>query len=198
MNLSKKMKNTGMDDRSIMELCHARDESALQYIMEKYDKYLMVVAGNFLVNREDRIECLNDAYYRFWTGTLPKKPELLKTCLSKCVREAAVDLYRRDHRKKRIHSEYTLSIEELSEIISDSGNDPQKIIEKKELAAAIGRFLATRPKVKRVIFVMRYYYMDSVSDIVKHTGFTRSKVTVTLSRELKSLRDFLNREGYIT
>ncbi len=186
-----------MDDSSILRLCQARDESVLPALMEKNDAYLMKIARNFLSDNEDCRECLNDAYYRFWKGKPPGRSDLIRPALVKHVREAAIDIYRKNHRNKRISSEFSISLEELSEIIPDSTYDPLNIVEIKELASSINQFLSERPRWVRTIMIMRYYYADSISNIVAKTGYSRSKVTVTLSRERKKLADHLRKEGFI-
>ena len=42
----------------------------------------------------------------------------------------------------------------------------------------------------------RYWFMDSVSEIAKESGFGLSKVKMSLSRTREQLKLFLEQEGY--
>ena len=62
---------------------------------------------------------------------------------------------------------------------------------------AINRFLGTLPKKKRILFVRRYFYLDSIDEIVRRLGVTESYATVTLMRIRKKLRAQLEKEGLL-
>ena len=62
---------------------------------------------------------------------------------------------------------------------------------------AINRFLETLPKKKRILFVRRYFYLDSIDEIVRRLGVTESYATVTLMRIRKKLRAQLEKEGLL-
>lgn len=60
----------------------------------------------------------------------------------------------------------------------------------------INGFLAALPSEKRIIFLRRYWYLDSVADIANRCGLSRSKVKTTLYRCREQLRSYLEKEGY--
>ena len=68
---------------------------------------------------------------------------------------------------------------------------------KQELGEKISRFLKNQSKEKRVIFVRRYFYMDSISEICKRLAVSESKVKSVLFRVRNDLRKYLIREGYV-
>lgn len=104
-----------MDDRKIVELYFARDESAIRETEKKYSSYLFVTALNILNSREDSSECVNDTYFKAWNAMPPHDPPVLKYFLGKITRELSVDRLRMRFSGKRIGSEYELSLEELEE-----------------------------------------------------------------------------------
>ena len=63
-----------------------------------------------------------------------------------------------------------------------------------ELGEYINEFLSTLPREKRLVFVGRYWYSDSISDIAKKTGFSQSKVKTMLHRMREDLREFIDRK----
>ena len=184
-----------MDDGKIMELFFARDEQALSAAAEKYEHYLFTIAMNVLSDRQDSEECVNDTWLRAWESIPPNHPKSLQAFLSTLVRDRAIDIWRRKHRDKRIGSEYELSLSELSEAIPGH-SDVEKAVESAELSELIGSFLRKAGRDVRNVFLLRYYYHDSVRDIAAATGFSTAKVKVLLHRTRLKLRKELEKEGY--
>ena len=70
-----------------------------------------------------------------------------------------------------------------------------RINEPKELGKLLDLFLESLPKDSRLIFLRRYWYVDSVPEIAARYGMTESKVKMQLSRTKEKLRLFLEQEG---
>ena len=51
------------------------------------------------------------------------------------------------------------------------------------------------PKETRMIFVRRYWYFYTISEIAAEYGFGESKVKMVLSRTRKKLKVYLEKEG---
>ena len=66
----------------------------------------------------------------------------------------------------------------------------------KELGQSINRFLLTQPKRDRDLFLGRYYYVYSVSEMAKCHGLKEDHVRTILSRMRQKLRLWLEKEGY--
>ena len=185
-----------MDDREIIRLYFDRDMHAIEETSSKYRNYCTSVAVNILGSHEDAEECLNDALHSVWNSIPPQKPENLRTYIGKIVRNLSFDRYRKTNAKKRGGGETSVVLDELSEIVS--GKDtPETEIDKKELAGEISRFLGEMSKEKRSIFVMRYWYSMSVSDIAKKAGKSENSVSVILNRLRNSLKTYLVERGYV-
>ena len=69
--------------------------------------------------------------------------------------------------------------------------------EENELAAAIDRFLYSKPKLNRNIFVRRYYHLYAIRDIADTYGMSESKVASLLFRMRNELKRFLEKEGIV-
>ena len=65
---------------------------------------------------------------------------------------------------------------------------------RKELAASLNRFLGELTVQERYVFVRRYWYLDSLADIAKNTGFSGSKVASMLYRLRGRLKKQLIKE----
>ena len=141
-----------MQDEAIVEMFWKRDESALNEAQIKYQSYISKIAVNILADIEDAREIVNETLFRAWNSIPPQRPSMLKTYLGKIARELSIDLYRSSRRKKRISSELTVSLEELGDIISDSGDSD---FDSKVLGETIDRYLHTLSSESRTAFVQR-------------------------------------------
>ena len=83
--------------------------------------------------------------------------------------------------------------EEMENCIPDIVHERQ--MEAKELGRLLDLFLEGLPKDSRLIFLRRYWYVDSVPEIAARYGMTESKVKMQLSRTKEKLRSFLEQEG---
>lgn len=182
-----------MQDEIIIELFWKRDESALRETECKYKSYLSKVAYNILADIEDARETVNEALLRAWNSIPPQKPSALRIYLGKLTRELAIDVYRTKHRKKRIASELTVSLEELGDI---AASDSESDLDLKLLGETIERYLKTVSEEARTAFVQRYYFADTVREIAARQNASESKIKSLLFRTRAGLKDYLIKEGY--
>ena len=75
-------------------------------------------------------------------------------------------------------------------------NDVESYVDGVEIGRVISTFLRKQPKEKRIIFMHRYYYCDTVLSIAKRFGYSESKVKIMLYRMRKDLRVYLTKDGY--
>ncbi len=144
---------------------------------------------------EDAKECVNDAYLKAWRLIPPNEPnEYLSSFLSKIVRNTAFDRLKEKNAEKR-RSELLPITDELAECLPDAA-DTEKAITEKELFSVVNRYLHSKTKTKRNIFIRRYYFADSVEEISRRFGISESKVKVELYRMRNELKKELNKEGY--
>ena len=184
-----------MNDARIVQLYFDRDEQAISLTAEKYGKYCTSIAKNILGNHEDAEECVNDTYLNTWNAIPPKRPEILSTFLGKIVRNLAFNKYNHNTADKRGGGELPAVLDELSDCVSGI-DDVGQAYEYKELLAAINDFLSTLPAGKRNIFICRYWYTDSISDIAARFDMTCSAVSMTLNRLRTKLHNYLIERGY--
>lgn len=184
-----------MEDEKILQLYLDRNELAIHESAEKYGAYCRAVAVNILGDPDDAEECVNDTWFKAWNAIPPARPADLRTYLGKISRNLAFDKYRTERRDKRGSGEEALLLDELEEIVSGREDAASPLLEK-ELLDEIRRFLERQTKEKRVMFVRRYWYADSVSAIADRLGTSENRVSVTLNRLRKKLKDHLNQRGY--
>lgn len=184
-----------MDDAKIVQLYWERDEQAIPATADKYGNYCTSIAMNILDSLEDAEECVNDTYWSAWNSIPPHRPSILSAYLGKITRNLSIKRYKRNTADKRGGGQATVVLDEIAEFVSDAGSVEQEI-DYKELVKAIDRFLDRLPADKRNIFVCRYWYFDSISDIANRFGITENNVSVTLNRLRLKLHNYLLERGF--
>ena len=184
-----------MEDDRIVQLFWDRDESAITQTDYKYGNYCTAIAKNILGNMEDAQECVNDTYMNAWNSMPDHRPKMLSTYLGKITRNLSFNRYKSNHAEKRGGSEISSVLDELSEFVSGRENVEQEI-EYRELIKAIESFLETLSPKKRSIFICRYWYSDSISDIAIQHGMRQNAVSMTLKRQRLKLKQYLIERGF--
>ena len=182
-----------MEDSRIIALLFERSEQALSALGRKYGPAVMALAGNILGNRLDAEECADDTWLGVWNTVPPQYPEHLKAYTLAITRNLALSRYHANTAQKR-NSFYDAALDELADCLA-APTDVEAEVEAKELAAAINRFLATRPKADRQMFLCRYYLADPVFLIAAKLGMKSGQVSLRLFRLREKLRKFLEKEG---
>ena len=183
-----------MDDKKIVDLYWSRSESAISETDKKYGKYCYSIAYNILTNNEETEESVSDTYMTAWKAIPPRRPSVLATFLGKITRNLAIDRWRERVATKRGGGEVTLALEELEDCVAGLQNVEMEY-ERKELIRAYVKFLDALPVAERRVFLLRYWYVDSVEAIAEKFGFSQSKVKTMLYRTRAKLRKQLAEEG---
>lgn len=183
-----------MEDSRIVELYWARNEEALTVTAGKYGNYCHKIAYNILFSEEDSQECVNDTYLSAWNSMPTARPTLLGAFLASITRNLALDKYRHDHAKRRGDGTVEIALDELLEVAG--GGSTEEEVDKNLLVSALNEFLKELNKETRVIFVKRYFYLDTIEAIGKELGLTEGKVKTTLFRTRQKLKDYLGKEGF--
>ncbi len=184
-----------MEDTAIIGLYFSRNEEAILRTEEKYGFYCGRIAGNILRDPEDARETLSDTWLAAWNAIPPQIPKNLAAFLGKITRRIAINRLESRNAAKRGGGEVPLALEELGECIP-SGNSAEELLEAKELADFLRNFVRALPQRERRVFLLRYWYMESIQKIAECTGYSRSKIKSMLWRTRKALKAQLEKEGY--
>ncbi len=184
-----------MTDERIIELFFARSERGIEELDTKYGATCHRIAQNILGNKEDAEECVNDAYLGVWNSIPPKKPSLLSAFLFKILRNLSITRYHANTAQKR-NSFYDIALDELEETISTE-ESIEKECSQKELTTTIEGFLDTLTRENRVIFVRRYWFSESYTEIAKRTGLTEKNISVRLTRIREKMKEYLSERGIL-
>ena len=184
-----------MTDTEIIGLFFERSEQAIVELAQTHGSPVRKVAYNILGNIQDTEECVNDTWLAAWNSIPPHKPSPLRTFVCRIARNLATKKYHSNVAQKR-NSQYDLALDELAECIPDS-NTVENICSAKELACIINQFLDTLSYEDRFIFMRRYWYADSLADIVQMTDMSYGAVSVRLHRTKSKLKNLLMKEGLL-
>lgn len=182
-----------MDDERIIELFFQRSEHAIDELSKKYGAVSMHTACNIVGNREDAEECVNDAYLGVWNAVPPKRPNPLLAFLLRVVRNISINRYTYNNRQKR-SDPYAECVDELSYCLT-SGETVEAHMDAKELTRQIEAFLDSLSQTNRMLFVRRYWYVDSYASLSAATGLRENTIRTRLTRMRTDLKKYLQERG---
>ncbi len=181
-----------MEDEKILDLYWSRDEQAIAMTDDAYGKKLHSLSYRILASCEDAQECVSDTYIKAWQTIPPQRPTWLYAYLAKICRfQSFGRLDWRNAQKRK--AELVQLTAEMELCIPDRA--AQDRLEYADLGEVLNRFLATLRREDRVIFLRRYWFADSVSEIAQRYAISESKVKTQLHRTRVKLRDYLHKEG---
>ena len=183
-----------MEDKQIVDLYFKRSDTAISETEKKYGHYCHYIAYRILENDEDAEEIVNDTYLKAWNTIPPNRPDSLKAYMGMISRQLSLDRYERFHAQKR-NGQTELLLDELAECIPDNDNG-EDLGESIHLRDTLNRFVWSLPEKTRNIFIRRYWYSSSISEIAEEYAMKESNVTVLLLRTRKKLKCFLYKEGF--
>ena len=181
-----------LTDQQIIALYWARNEDAIQQTDLAYGKKLHYLADKIVRNFEDAQECVSDTYLKTWETIPPTRPEYFFAYLARICRNFALGVLDWKNAAKRKGEVVTLSAE-MEACIPDPAH--QRRLEGEELGEVLNRFLENLSYENRVIFLRRYWYLDTIAEIADRYGMTQSKVKTQLHRTRAKLHSFLEKEG---
>ena len=182
-----------IDDNRIIELFFARSEDAVPALTSKYGDGCMKIAQRVLNNAQDAEECVNDAYLRIWQDIPPKRPNPLAAYVFRIVRNLSINRLERNTAKKRAGGVY-LCLDELKDCVP-SLHSVEDTVFAKELSVYIDSFIDTLNYTNRLLFVRRYWYLDSFAELSRYSGLGEGAIRTRLSRIRNDLKKYLERKG---
>lgn len=183
---------SNIDDLQIIELYFARNEHAIEETANKYGNLCFRVAKNLLFNNEDSEECVNDTYLTLWNKIPPIRPTNFTAFICRITRNLSLKKLELSNAMKR-SADAIISLSEIEATLPDyniaSG------IEDEEIGKLISAFLWSEKELNRNVFLRKYWFFDSISDIAERYSLGENNVKSMLFRTRNRLREFLRKEG---
>ena len=181
-----------MEDSKIIELFFARNEDAIKHTDDTYGRRLYQLADNIVRNGQDAEESVSDTYLKAWNTIPPRKPQYFFAYIAKICRHFALDRLDWKNAAKR-KAEVVSLTQEMEACIPDTQRDRE--LAEKELGMILDAFLRTLTPENRVVFLRRYWYVDTIAEIAARYGISESAVQMRLNRTRAKLCTYLEKEG---
>lgn len=190
-------RQTIIDDEQIIELYWQRNEIAIQETDKKYGQFLFRIAYNILHDRLDCEECQNDTYLDVWKAIPPTRPTVFPAFITKIMRRIALDRYKEKTAKRRIPSEYTVSMEDIKDTLhSNETVDSEYAAE--ELGKIISDYVRSLTDRQRYIFIDRFYLAEPVETIASDLAISVPTVYREIDKIKQGLKTYLeSNEVYV-
>ena len=181
-----------MEDSKILELFFARNEDAIRHTDDTYGRRLFALAERIVKNDQDAEDSVSDTYLRSWDTIPPQKPRYFFAYLAKICRNFALKKLDWKNAAKR-NAEVVALTEEMEMCIPDQARDRE--MEARELGMLLDRFLRTLTPENQMVFLRRYWYVDTIAEIAVRYGISESAVQMRLNRTRAKLCTYLEKEG---
>ena len=181
-------------DGEIIDLLFARSEQGLDQIQSMYGKLFIQVARNILGNEQDAEECVNDTLVKIWESIPPNRPHSLLAYALRIVRNLSLNRLESMRTQKRGGALTCIPFSELEEHLEGIAVPDES--ESKEFERIINEFLDSLPKKDAVLFIRRYWYLDSIKTLSEMSGYSENNVYQKLFVMRRKLRERLIKEGY--
>lgn len=181
-----------MNDLEIIELYFQRNEKAIIETDAKYGRLCHSIANNILNNEQDSEECVNDTYNSVWNAIPPTRPNSFMSFVCRITRNLSLKRLEAMSRKKRSVAT-VVSLDELAEVLPDESIASS--VTDGDITKAISDFLRNENEDVRNVFMRKYYFFDSVSDIAQRFRYTESRVKSMLFHTRNKLKKYLIKEG---
>lgn len=182
-----------MEDKNIIQLFEEKPEQAIEETLNKYGRYIYVIALWVTGKHEDAEECLNDSLLILWKKIPCCKPECFLAYVKKIAYRVA--LGKSDYNKAAKRNQYLEeSFDEYEQFIQ-SYNNLDTYLETKSIRNAVKCFYNSLSEEKRAVFNEKYIEGKSILQISGRYNMSESKVKMMLLRMRKELEKYLNNEN---
>ena len=180
-----------MNDSEIIMLYEQRSEEAIAETKKTYEALCRKIIGNILSSYQDTEECLNDVYLSVWNNIPPDRPDSFRAYICRIARNLAMKKYTYNKAGKRDCSKL-VPFDELDECAFY--DDKDKTGDGGRMSALISGFLRSQSYENRIIFVKRYWYYQSVSEISNELNVSENKIKSRLYRMRNKLKKLIEKE----
>lgn len=184
-----------MHDDAIIRLFLSRDERAITEVKTEYGAVCERTARNLLGDAHAAEEVVSDMLLALWRSIPPEKPRSLKAYVLGITKRCALKAYRDRTAQKRGGNIRIESLDELESCLP-SGESVENRADAKRLSAILNDWLGRLEASDRALFLKRYWFEESVSEIAKTAGQSPMWASGRLHSLRKKLKEQLEKEGF--
>lgn len=165
-----------MTDIDIIRLLWIRDEIAIEELEINYGHYCRQISWEIVQNREDVSECLNDTWWKTWCSIPENRPDSLRAYVARITRNLSLNKIIHNKAWKRGYGKISVIEQEVGDLIGEDAIS--RMIDRDDFVQRLNGFLEKQTRTDRMIFVLRFWYMDTPREIAKHMGL-KEKMFIT-------------------
>ena len=185
--------STTQEDALLLRHAQKGDADAFEALMVPHEKKLYALCLRMLGNREDALDCAQDAMLRIWRALNGYRGQAsFATWISRIATNACLDLLR----KRKVRPAVSLDLlTEASFLPQASGDDPHEQTEVSIRKEALARGVAALPTDLRFALVLRDVQGFSYEEVASILHVPLGTVKSRISRARRKLRVLLRPEA---
>jgi len=178
-----------LDQIAIIEACKNKNQAAFRTLMEHYAEFAYTVAFRIVNDKEEAKDLVQETFITVWDkirGFHSEKPFsnwLYRIIVNKCY-----DALRKN-KKNMVHPEQ--SQWNIPELLSH--DDPETIMDHRELAYLIRSFTRNLSRKQKMVFVLSDLQGLTHDEISEITGMLKTSVKSNLNHARKKIRFMLTK-----
>lgn len=186
----------GVREATLVQRCAARDEEACAELVAEHQRMVVQLAVNLLGNSEEALDLSQEVFLRvFRTIHRFRGHSSLRTWIYRIAVNQARNrhrFWRRRHRNDQVPLEVHVAAH--GEFKSTIGEEPDRLLEQKQLGERLQQALDRLPFNQRTAIVLREIDGLSYDDIAFSLGVAIGTVKSRLTRARQALRNDLRTE----
>ena len=180
----KRKEKADKEDILLLKRFKNGDDSAFDQIYMRWFTPIYTLLKRITNSAPDAEDITQEVFFILWRNrNIIDTAKGVKAYVFSTARHQAFDLFR----KQKAANNYIAN----ESLFNDIGEDPQKIIETKELELLVEYAIVTMPKQRRDIFMLNYKEGLSPAEISKRTNVAPHKVSDQLYQARKHLKEIL-------
>ena len=178
-----------MKEKQVIEKIRKGDVQAFEWLFRQYYEKLCQWAHHYLQDLDSSEEVVQDLYYHLWRNRDTTEFHVsVKSYLYKAVSNNCKMLIRNRDRRSAIEAEIVL-------LNTDSAEEPEELLEVKEIREVVNRTLEELPEKPAQIFRMSRYEGLKYREIAEKLSISIKTVEANMGKALKVFRK--NLQEYI-
>lgn len=175
------------NDIKLIKLVRAGDVSAFAQIIDKYQHMAYTLANSIVKNHQEAEEVAQDAFFKAYKSLDKFKGDAeFSTWLYRIVYNTAISKIR-----SRKAETITLESQEVDKQNTFNFADNLNRLERQERKVILKKALKELKEEDAFIIILYYYKEQSIEEIEKATGLSKSNIKVKLHRGRKQLQQTL-------
>ena len=180
-----------MDENTLPDLQPNPHPQTIEEILDAYGYPCRRIAMNILAGEREAELCVREAAGQTLAhpGSVPSGADL---CMQRLTRKIALERYMASQSAKRGYNLFSTIIDELGECFPASTTP---VTAEERVGDHLNRFLGKKSRETRDIFICRYFYAESLTEIARRFGMREPLVKSRLRKTNKQLAAFWAQEA---